>query len=144
MRVSTANTLGCMELSSYLSFNGRAREAMQFYQDVFGGELEMNTFAEFGMEGDQADQIMHASLHMPTGQTLMGSDTPPEMQYSEGTRVTLMLHGEDEAELRGYWEALAEGGTIDTPLEPQMWGDQYGQLTDKFGMIWMFNISTPQ
>ena len=60
-----------MELSSYISFTGQAREAMEFYADVFGGRLEMNTFAEFGMEGDIGDQIMHASLHLPSGQTLL-------------------------------------------------------------------------
>ena len=132
-----------MELSSYLSFNGQAREAMQFYADVFGGELEMNTFAEFGMEGDTGDQIMHASLHMPSGQTLMGSDTPPEMQYSEGTRVTLILHGEDEGQLRECWDRLVVGGSVDTPLEKQMWGDTYGACIDKYGITWMVNIAQP-
>ena len=132
-----------MELSSYLSFNGQAREAMQFYADVFGGELEMNTFAEFGMDGDAGDQIMHASLHMPSGQTLMGSDTPPEMQYSEGTRVTLILHGEDEAELRGKWERLSDGGEVTVALAKQMWGDTYGACVDKYGITWMVNIAQP-
>ena len=80
-----------MELSSYISFTGQAREAMEFYQSVFGGELLMNTFAEFGMEGEIADQIMHASLGMPSGQTLMGSDTPPGMEYTEGKRVRMIV-----------------------------------------------------
>ena len=132
-----------MELSSYLSFNGQAREALQFYADVFGGRLEMNTFAEFGMEGDYAEQIMHASLFMPSGQTLMGSDTPPEMQYSEGSRVTLILHGEDEADLRAKWDRLTDGGEVTVALEKQMWGDTYGACIDKFGITWMVNIAQP-
>jgi PhnB protein len=132
-----------MELSSYMSFNGQAREAMHFYQSVFGGDLEMNTFAEFGMEGDTAEQIMHASLTLPSGQTLMGSDTPPGMGFSEGARVTLILHGEDEADLRGAWERLIEGGEVTVPLAEQMWGDVYGACVDQYGITWMVNIAQP-
>ena len=132
-----------MELSSYISFTGQAREAMEFYQSVFGGELLMNTFAEFGMDGDIADQIMHASLVMPSGQTLMGSDTPPGMEYTEGKRVRMIVHGEDEGQLRECWDRLVVGGSVDTPLEKQMWGDIYGACTDKFGVDWMMNIAQP-
>lgn len=132
-------------LSPYLMFDGDARAAMEFYREVFGGDLAMNTFGEFGMQGTPHENlIMHAQLETPGGHTLMASDTSPDMDRTPGWTVQLMLHGEDEAQLRGYWEALADGGTIGTPLEPQMWGDQYGQLTDKFGIIWMVNISTPQ
>ncbi len=133
-----------MEMTSYLSFQGQAREAMAFYQSVFGGELLMNTFAEFGMEGDIADQIMHAQLNVAPGQTLMGSDTPPGMEYTDGTRIRMILHGEDEAELRARWDRLVEGGKVETPLEKQMWGDTYGACTDKFGIEWMVNIAQPQ
>ncbi len=132
------------ELSSYVSFRGDARAALEFYQQVFGGTLAMNTFAEFGMTGPQEDQLMHGQLTMPSGQNLMASDTPPGMDYTEGRRVSLILHGEDEAELRGYFDRLSEGGTVHTPLEKQMWGDIYGQCTDRFGIEWMVNISAPQ
>ncbi len=57
---------------------------MQFYRDVFGGELAMNTFSEFGQTGPEADQIMHAQLDTPAGYTFMGSDTPPGMDYVRG------------------------------------------------------------
>ena len=132
-------------LNPYISFDATAREAMQFYQQVFGGELAMNTFGEFGQQGTPHENlIMHAALETPSGYTLMGADTPPGMDRQPGWTVQLIVNGDDEAELRGYWNALADGATIDTPLEQQMWGDQYGQLTDKFGIIWMFNISSPQ
>lgn len=131
------------KLSAYVLFQGQAREAMEFYRDVFGGTLEMNTFAEFGQTGPIEDQIMHGQLETSSGYTLMGADVPPGMEYSEGARVTLILHGEDDAELRGYFDRLAEGGQVDTPLEKQMWGDTYGQARDKFGVTWMVNISTP-
>lgn len=129
-------------LSAYLSFQGDAREAMAFYRDVFGGTLTSNTFAEFGQTDPAiADQIMHSQLETPSGYTLMGADTPPGMEYVPGRTVTLILHGDDEAELRGYWDGLVEGGTVDTALEKQMWGDTYGQVTDKFGIVWMMNIA---
>ena len=99
------------ELSPYLSFRGDARAALEFYQDVFGGTLDLTTFGEYGVPDAPADQIMHGQLTMPSGQNLMASDVSAGMDYSEGRRVTLMLHGEDEAELRGYWDRLSDGGT---------------------------------
>ena len=126
-------------LTPYLSFDGDARAAMEFYHGVLGGTLEMNTFAEFGIT-DGGDKIMHATLTAADGFLLMGSDVPPGMQYHEGQRVTVILHGDDEAALRGHWEALAEGGSVQVPLEKQMWGDVYGSLTDRFGIVWMVNI----
>ena len=129
-------------LTPYVSFKGQAREAMDFYQSVFGGEVTSNTFADFGAAGeDYAEQIMHAQLDTPAGFVLMASDTPPFMDYTPGRTVTMILHGEDEAEIRGYWDKLVEEGSIDTALEPQMWGDIYGQCTDKYGIEWMVNIS---
>lgn len=129
------------QLAASLSFHGDARQAMEFYHDVFGGTLISNTFAEFGMAGTpHADQIMHAQLELPHGITLMAGDTPPGMDYVEDQRVTLMFYGDDETELRGYWDRLVEGGTVGTPLETQMWGDTYGVVADRFGIIWSINI----
>lgn len=83
------------KLGAYVSFQGQAREAMEFYREVFGGTLAMNTFDEFGETGPIANQLMHSQLETPSGYTLMGSDVPPGMEYSEGTRITLILHGDD-------------------------------------------------
>jgi PhnB protein len=131
-------------LNPYLSFAGDAREAMEFYKTVFGGELALSTFGEFGAEGDQANQIMHGMLETPSGLALMGADTPPGMERQHGNDVTVSLSGDDEAELRGYWDGLAEGGTVTMPLEKQMWGDVFGMCTDRFGVDWMVNIAAPQ
>ncbi|MGW4207773.1 VOC family protein [Lentzea sp. NPDC004789] len=129
-------------LNPYLRFNGDARQAMEFYQSVFGGELRMNTFGEFGMQDSpQADQIMHAQLETESGYTLMASDTPPGMPYNAGDTITISLSGDEEV-LRTYFEQLADGGKIGTPLEKQMWGDEYGDLTDRFGVSWMVNIGS--
>jgi len=131
-------------LNPYISFNGNAREAMEFYRSVFGGELTVNTFGESGApDASIADKVMHAMLETTSGYTLMGSDTPPGMDYNPGSRITVSLSGDDGDELRGYWEKLAAGGTIGMPLEKQIWGDEFGQLSDKFGIAWMINIGQP-
>jgi len=128
-------------LNPYISFDGNAKEAMEFYRQVFGGELRLNTFGEYGAPADQGgDKIMHAQLETESGYTLMASDTPPGMTHKPGENITISLSGDDADSLRGYWEKLATGGTVTMPLEKQMWGDEFGSLTDKFGIPWMVNI----
>ena len=133
-------------LNPYLSFRNNAREALEFYQQVFGGELTISTFGESGMaDGDAADLVMHGQLETPSGYTLMAADTPPGMEAgSGGSSITVCLSGDDVDDLRRYFAGLGEGGTVTTPLEKQMWGDEYGDLTDRFGVRWMANISVPQ
>ena len=129
-------------LNPYISFQGTARDAMEYYHAVFGGDLHMNTFGEYGQAGTPVENlIMHATLETPTGFTLMGSDTPPGMDYTPGSAVTISLSGDDEAELRGYWDKLSDGGTVAMALEPQMWGDTFGMCVDRFGTAWMVNIA---
>ncbi len=132
-------------LNPYLSFNGNAREAMEFYRSVFGGQLTVNTFGEFGTPDPAiADKIMHAQLVTDAGYWLMGSDTPRGMDYRPGNTITVSLSGDDSDQLRQYWEKLADGGTVVMPLEKQMWGDEFGQCMDRFGVPWMVNIGQPQ
>ncbi|WP_432942903.1 VOC family protein [Kribbella sp. CA-253562] len=132
-------------LNPYIAFDGDARAAMEFYREVFGGDLVINTFGEFGApESPDADKIMHSQLETPSGYTLMGSDTPQGMDYTRGTNVSISLSGDDSDELHGYWEKLSEGGTVSVPLEKQMWGDEFGMCTDRFGIAWMVNIGAPQ
>ena len=133
------------KLNPYISFRDNAREAMQYYQTVFGGNLTMSTFAEFQMaeDPDEADKIMHAQLDTDNGLTLMGADTPNAMDFDEGNRITVSLSGEDESELRGYWDRLTDGGSVTMPLEQAPWGDSFGMATDRFGVNWMVNIAGP-
>jgi PhnB protein len=130
-------------LNPYISFDGNARAAMEFYQSVFGGELTVNTFGDFGSpDAAIADKIMHAMLINDEGYALMASDTPPGMTYTPGSAITISLSGEDSG-LRDYWDKLSDGGTVSMPLEKQVWGDEFGQCTDKFGISWMVNIVQP-
>lgn len=131
-------------LNPYISFKDNARPAMEFYQSVFGGELNLTTFAEFGAsDSEGADLIMHAMLETPTGYTLMGADTPPGMTYNAGSSITVSLSGDDADELRGYWEKLSASGAVTMPLEKQGWGDEFGMCVDEFGVAWMVNIGQP-
>ena len=128
-------------LNPYISFDGTAQEAMEFYKEVIGGELTMNTFGSFGQADPAiADKIMHAQLETANGYTLMASDLPPGMEHKPGTSITVSLSGTDAADLRGYWEKLSAGGTVTVPLEKQMWGDEFGQCVDRFGVAWMVDI----
>ena len=128
-------------LNPYIGFKDTARPAMEFYRSVFGGELTVSTFREFGDTGPSADNVMHAQLETPSGYTIMASDTPPGMTHQEGSSITVSLSGDDSDELRRYWDGLADGGTVSTPLEKQMWGDEFGMLTDRFGIGWVVNIA---
>ncbi|MGX1026465.1 VOC family protein [Streptomyces sp. SAI-097] len=131
-------------LNPYLSFDGDARQAMEFYEQVFGGALTLNTFGSAGMpDPAYTDKIMHGMLETPSGFTLMGADTPPGMEYTPGNTFAVSLSGDDATELRGYWEKLSADGSVEVPLERQMWGDVFGMCTDRFGVPWMVNISEP-
>jgi PhnB protein len=132
-------------LNPYLGFRDTAREAMQFYQSVFGGELTLSTFADLQASEDpvEKDLIMHSMLTSPGGLVLMASDTPPSMEYKPGTNYSVSLSGDDEAELHGFWDKLADGGTVSMPLEKAPWGDSFGMCVDKFGVPWLVNISAP-
>ncbi|MDQ6636531.1 MAG: VOC family protein [Candidatus Dormibacteraeota bacterium] len=129
-------------LNPYLSFKGSARDAMEFYKSVFGGKLTLSTFKEFNASQDPSEDsmIMHSMLEGENGITFMAADTPSRMEYKPGTNFSLSLSGDSEAELRGYFDKLAAGGTISNPLEKAPWGDMFGMFTDKFGISWLVNV----
>jgi PhnB protein len=129
-------------LNPYISFSDDARQALEFYRGVFGGELSLNTFGEAGgAEGPDADKIMHGQLETPAGYTLMAADTPAGMDRTVGTNIAVSLSGDDADELRGYFAKLSDGGTVTVPLEKQMWGDVFGMCIDPYGINWIVNIS---
>jgi PhnB protein len=133
-------------LNPYLGFRDNAREAMTFYQSVFGGDLNMSTFGEYQASEDASenDKIMHAMLTAPNGLVLMGADTPNSMQLADGSNISISLSGDDETELRGYFDKLLDGGQIGVPMEKAPWGDIFGMLTDKYGVSWLVNVAGEQ
>lgn len=128
-------------LNPYLNFRENAREAMEFYRSVFGGELSIMTFGEMQMSEDPAEfeKVMHSQLETPGGLILQAADVPNVMQLTPGDNVSVSVHGDDNAELTGYWDRLASGGTITVPFEIAPWGDRFGMLVDKFGITWLLN-----
>ena len=133
-------------LNPYLNFRGKAREAMEFYSSVFGGKLTVATFAEYHASSDPSEDalLMHADLEGPEGIHFMAADVPERMEYRPGTDFSMSLSGEDDAELRGYFDKLADGGTVLQPLVTADWGDTFGMCTDRFGIRWLVNISPPR
>lgn len=134
------------ELNPYIAFKDNAREAMEFYKTVFGGNLRMSTFKEYHASRDPSDdnKIMHAELAADNGITFMASDTSSGMSYNPGANISMSLSGDNETELTNYYNRLAAGGKVTEPLKKAPWGDTFGMLTDKFGINWMVNITTPK
>jgi PhnB protein len=132
-----------IRLNPYLHFSGDARAAMEFYRSILGGELEIMTFGDMG--GSDAfpdDGVMHGFLRTGDGLELMASDgADPSTGGAE--KVSCSISGDDVETLGSYFEQLAEGGVVDVPFEKQMWGDTFGQVTDRFGVRWLINAATP-
>lgn len=130
-------------LNPYIGFRDNAREAMEFYSSVFGGKLELHTFKEYHASQDPSedDKIMHSMIETENGITFMAADTPKSMEYNPGKNITMSLSGDDEMELKRYWDKLTVGATVHQQLNKAPWGDTFGMFTDKFGIEWMVNIS---
>jgi PhnB protein len=135
-------------LNPYLTVQGNAREAMEFYRDVLGGELTLMTFGDQGAAQDpaDADKIMHGQLETASGFTLMGSDAPSGVpaRPASGVQISLSGDADADAELSGYYEKLAAGGTVIEPLVAAPWGDKFGMVTDPYDVLWMVNIAGPR
>jgi PhnB protein len=132
------------QLNPYLNFNGNARQALEFYQSVFGGNLNVSTYADFGRkDSPDADRIMHGMLQTDAGYMLMAADVSSDMEYRPISGCSLSLSGDDADRLRDYWDKLSGSGTTTMPLEKQVWGDEFGMCVDRFGVPWMVDIAQP-
>jgi PhnB protein len=131
-----------IRLNPYLAFRDTARQAMEFYYSFLGGQLTLTTFAELQASEDPAEQdkIMHGMLETDRGLVLMGADMPNTMAHTPAAAFSISLSGDDESELRRYWEALSTSGTVTMSLERAPWGDTFGMCVDRFGISWMVNI----
>jgi PhnB protein len=136
--------MGKVDLNPYLFFDGQCKEAMEFYKDVFGGELKIQTMGEVPEEirqqsGNPApDRVMHAKLSAKTI-TIMGSDSPKSSP--KAAKIELSLTGDDEAEMKKIFDGLGQGGEVTMSLSKQFWNDTFGMLSDKYGIDWMVNIT---
>ena len=139
-------------LHSYLNFAGNAEEAFNFYRSVFGGEFSsVVRFKEFPMEGvsipqEDQDKLMHIALPIGDDDILMASDTLRSLgqELRQGNNVYVSVQPEGKEEADRIFAGLSEGGEIEMPIADQAWGDYYGALKDKFGVMWMVDYSPPQ
>jgi PhnB protein len=122
-----------MNLHPYIFFTGNCAEAMEFYKGIFGGELKTMPHP------DGSDRLMHADLS-GGDISFMASDGDRKEDYPV-CRITLSLSGTDGDKIKAAFEKLAEGGEVVSDLKTESWGDTFGQVTDKFGVDWMVNIS---
>ena len=135
-----------MEMNTYLLFNGQCEAAFKFYEQHLGGKIVMmlnhenSPMAEHAPAGWQ-DKIIHARLSLGDN-VLMGSDTPPE-HYSKPQGFSVALHTADTAEAERVFNALAENGTVQMPIQETFWAHRFGMLVDQFGIPWMVNHEKP-
>jgi len=126
-------------LNPYLSFRTEARQAMEFYQSVLGGDLDISVFGDFPdmvQDPSQKDLVMHAQLNTPDGLVLMGSDSPDGMPYEKPQGFSVSLSGNTQDTTRAVWDRLSDGATITMPLDVPPWGGLFGMLIDRFGIPW--------
>ena len=131
-------------IRSYLSFNGNCREAMLFYKECLGGELNFQTIGGSPLSGKMPDQMKDSILHSTLSKknfVLMGSDMVGSDGLRKGNAVSLMLDCSSEKEIRACYEKLSQNGTRDHPLEITFWGALFGDLTDKFGNHWLLHFN---
>jgi PhnB protein len=129
-------------LNPYLSFNGTAREAMEFYADVFGGSLAVDDWADYlGAGSPDAGRVGHAVLETEAGYTLMAGDSRSDDEYAPMAGVSVSLSGDDADVLRSYWKHLSADAEITVPMAVQPWGDEFGSCIDRFGVSWLVNIA---
>lgn len=121
-------------LTPYLAFAGNAREAMTFYQSVFGGQLDLVTGKDFGLPPEQHDRIMHAFLRTE-GWNLMAADSDKAAERYQGFSLSVM-----GTEAEKQIAQLAEGGSVEMKFEQQQWGARFGIVRDKYGITWQFNF----
>lgn len=133
-----------MRIEAYLFFPGTTGEAMEFYKDVFGGELTITSRGDVdpSATGAEKSQVINALLASPELH-LRASDRG-DCANTTQNRVALSIMGSDEPRLRYIYDQLSADGTADSPLEKQFWGDTFGTLTDKYAINWQINIeATP-
>ncbi|AEG45368.1 VOC family protein [Isoptericola variabilis] len=136
-------------LNPYLSFRTEARDALEYYRSALGGEVQIDTYGSIpGMVDDPEEQhlVMHGQLETPHGLCLMAADTPSVMEYvapNRGVTVALTGGAEDHEYVATAYERLASDATVSVPFEKAPWGDYFGQLTDKYGVSWMFDVGDP-
>lgn len=132
-----------ISVDPYLFFKGDAREALEFYHNIFGGKIEIMAFKDSGMEpgeGLKEDNVMHGAL-VDARVSIMASDGATASDRSAKTVICLSAEPDDEEYMRKVFDQLSEDVEPEYPLKKEFWGDIFGSLRDKYGVEWMINIA---
>lgn len=134
-------------IDAYLHFNGNCREAMTFYKECLGGELSMQVVGESPMSKQMPpamhENILHSRL-VKNDLVLMGSDMMEPGGPVQGNTISLCLDCSSEKEIKTFFANLSAGGEIGHPLKEEFWGATFGELTDRFGINWLFSFDKNQ
>jgi PhnB protein len=147
-----------IKTTTHLNFRGDARAALEFYQSVFGGDIAITTYGDFGMprEVPGAENVVFGQVETAEGFRVMGYDIPGQSGGSgaaagstrreNGTTVTdqpyfVSVQGETLDEVQRYWAALSVGATVIEPLAASAWSPGFGMLTDSFGVTWILDVA---
>ena len=135
-------------LATYIAFDGNTAEAFQHWHDVLGGELDLIRYEDMQLEGlpfePDPQTVAHVSLTLPAGVIAGGDSMDPGTEYPiAGTAYSLLYTTETVDEARRCIRAFLDaGGTEGMPFEKAPWGDWYGQVFDRFGVMWAFSCET--
>lgn len=145
---------------THLNFRGNARQALDFYHSVFGGDLMIATYGEFGAPQDtpNADKVVWGQVAADSGFRIMAYDVPSAEQVSQPTEPStrreygmtitrdpffISLRGESVDEVTALWAKLSEGATVIEPIAQSQWAPLFGMLTDRFGVTWVVDVAAP-
>jgi PhnB protein len=141
------------KVSVYLNFKDQTEEAFGFYKQVFGNEFLDKGIVRFRdmpaqegapkMSEEDLNLVMHVALPLMGDFVLMGTDAPESMGFklNQGNNAYINLELDTKGEADRLFNALAEGGVIEMPLQMMFWGDYFGSLRDRFGVNWMINCA---
>jgi len=132
------------QINPYIGFNGKCAEAMKFYKDCFGGELDIRLLKDspMGCPTGMEDGVLHAELKGDI--ILMGTDMTGPQGHQVGNNIAISVNCNSEEEIRRLEQKLAEGGTVVDTVKPQFWGALFGMVADRYGIAWMLNYQLPQ
>ena len=129
---------------THINLRAQARQALTFYQSVFGGELALVTYQQFGNMRDpaDADHIIWGQVVAANGFRIMAYDVPAAMPWNQGENAFFVsLRGDDIAEITAQWDKLCEGGAVLLALAPAKWSPLYGMVKDRFGVVWVIDVA---
>jgi PhnB protein len=132
--------------TTHLNFDGAAREALTFYQSVFGGETAFVSYGDAHADAavDDPSRIMWGHVVTESGLHVMAYDVQRDLPYEQGVNALYVSVSDTDAdELTGFWGRLVQGGTIEQDLAPAGWSPLYGKVRDRFGVVWVLDVPAP-